>query len=659
TGLTGLNPLPVSLAVSNLQPQTTYYYSTFATNVAGSGTGSYLSFSTPATNALLNNLTLSAGTPSPVFASNTVSYTTIVSNEVTSLTATATLAQTNAVLKVNGTTVTSGVASSAINLIVGTNVLSVAVTAQDGVTTNLYTVSVWRYPLPPAATTLVASGITSTGATINGSVNPGGAADAYFRYGTTSNEVATVSTLAGGDTWGSADGTGTNALFRYLRGVAVDGAGNVYVADYDNNRIRKVTAEGVVTTLAGSTAGSVNGVGVAAQFSSPSAIAVDSATNLYVADASNHRIRKIALPTGPVFAQSGFTGQSALVSSNVVTGLTPETTYYYRAIGTNIAGQTVGAVLTFTTPSTNAALSALVANVGTLTPAFAAGTGTYWTGVSNGVTNMTITATVAQSNATVKVNGTTVASGTASGWISLVVGTSSIPVEVTAQDGTTITTYTVVVIREGRAPVFTTLAAGSIGSNVVTLSVSMTPYDLPTGSFFQYGTVTNLTGVTFSTLMDGVWNGMAPVAITNLVTELIPDATYYYRAGVTNRIGTNYSDILSFSTLPVNRAPELAVGITNLVATYNSAFSYTFLAGTFTDPDNNSLTYIAYGLPGGITLNSGTRTFSGTPTAAGSNWVALVASDSFLTTTNTFLFVVGKAAASVELAALSQTYSGT
>ncbi|MEI6569725.1 MAG: cadherin-like beta sandwich domain-containing protein, partial [Verrucomicrobiota bacterium] len=222
TGLTGLNPLPVSLAVSNLQPQTTYYYSTFATNVAGSGTGSYLSFSTPATNALLNNLTLSAGTPSPVFASNTVSYTTIVSNEVTSLTATATLAQTNAVLKVNGTTVTSGVASSAINLIVGTNVLSVAVTAQDGVTTNLYTVSVWRYPLPPAATTLVASGITSTGATINGSVNPGGAADAYFRYGTTSNEVATVSTLAGGDTWGSADGTGTNALFRYLRGVAVD-----------------------------------------------------------------------------------------------------------------------------------------------------------------------------------------------------------------------------------------------------------------------------------------------------------------------------------------------------------------------------------------------------------------------------------------------------
>jgi hypothetical protein len=92
-----------------------------------------LSFTTLSTNAVLNNLVLSAGTLGPDFASNTVSYTTTVSNEVSSLTATATLAQTNAVLKVNGTTVASGVASSEISLEVGTNTLSIAVTAQDGV----------------------------------------------------------------------------------------------------------------------------------------------------------------------------------------------------------------------------------------------------------------------------------------------------------------------------------------------------------------------------------------------------------------------------------------------------------------------------------------------------------------------------------------------
>ena len=151
----------------------------------------------------------------------------------------------------------------------------------------------WRYPAPPVATTEVASGITTTGATLHGSVNPGGAADAYFRYRTTSNEVATVSTLAGGATSGSTDGTGTNALFFGQRVVAVDGSGNVYVADSGNNRIRKVTAVGVVTTLAGSTSGSADGTNAAGRFSSPYGVAVDASGNVYVGDSGNDRIRKV------------------------------------------------------------------------------------------------------------------------------------------------------------------------------------------------------------------------------------------------------------------------------------------------------------------------------------------------------------------------------
>jgi sugar lactone lactonase YvrE len=102
-----------------------------------------------------------------------------------------------------------------------------------------------------------------------------------------------VSTLAGSGTAGSADGTGTNAEFSTPFDVAVDASGNVYVADYGNNRIRKITTSGVVSTLAGSTAGFVNGTGTAAKFSGPEGVVVDASGNVYVADHRNHCIRKI------------------------------------------------------------------------------------------------------------------------------------------------------------------------------------------------------------------------------------------------------------------------------------------------------------------------------------------------------------------------------
>jgi len=109
-----------------------------------------------------------------------------------------------------------------------------------------------------------------------------------------------VTTLAGSNSTGSANGTGTAASFNFPSGVAVDGIGNLYVADANNNEIRKIViSTGVVTTLAGSTtAGSTNGIGTAASFKGPNGVATDASGNLYVADTGNDEIRAISLSTG-------------------------------------------------------------------------------------------------------------------------------------------------------------------------------------------------------------------------------------------------------------------------------------------------------------------------------------------------------------------------
>ncbi|WP_109851919.1 IPT/TIG domain-containing protein [Aquimarina sp. AU58] len=114
-----------------------------------------------------------------------------------------------------------------------------------------------------------------------------------------------VSTLAG-NTEGFADGTGTMAKFSYPLGIAIDLDSNLYVTDYENQKIRKITPQGVVSTMAGSTQGFADGIGTIAQFNFPLGITIDTDSNLYVADTENHKIRKIT-PQGVVSTLAGST----------------------------------------------------------------------------------------------------------------------------------------------------------------------------------------------------------------------------------------------------------------------------------------------------------------------------------------------------------------
>ena len=171
--------------------------------------------------------------------------------------------------------------------------------------------------------------------------------------------VGMTTTLAGSpDQAGSADGTGSATRFDSPEGVAVDSAGNVYVADTGNDTIRMIMSGSMVMTLAGTAgqSGSADGTGSAALFNDPRGVAVDGEDNVYVADTGNDTIRKLSTPSVP--AQSGLTGTSPVAVNAAVTGLQPNTTYYYEVVATNSVGTTDGSILSFATPA--AAASHLV-----------------------------------------------------------------------------------------------------------------------------------------------------------------------------------------------------------------------------------------------------------------------------------------------------------
>jgi sugar lactone lactonase YvrE len=167
---------------------------------------------------------------------------------------------------------------------------------------------------------------------------------------TSSGAVTTVAGQAG--IAGGADGANREAEFHYPSSVAVDATGNLYVADTDNHTVREIESSGAVSTLAGlaTASGGTDGIGTAARFAFPTGIAVDSAGNIYVADTNNHTIRLAFTATAPAITlqpQSQTAAGGANITLSVTATGRPTPTYQWSCNGTAINGAT-GSTLNLT-----------------------------------------------------------------------------------------------------------------------------------------------------------------------------------------------------------------------------------------------------------------------------------------------------------------------
>jgi gliding motility-associated-like protein len=307
-------------------------------------------------------------------------------------------------------------------------------------------------------TAIVASGNTGT---IN-VVTPTSTRTSLGSFTLASPPTITSFTPTSGATGISVTVTGTG--FSGVTGITI---GGVAVTSYTVNSLTSIT----FTVPAGAVSGNIaitNSIGTA------------TSSGTFAVASTNANLSALSLSSGslsPTFA-SGTTSYTSSVANSVTsTTITPtvsDATATVKVNGTtvtsgqasstialNVGSNTITVVVTaqdgtttntYTTTvtraaSTNANLSALSLSSGSLSPTFASATTAYISSVANSVMSITVTPTVADSNATVKVNGTTVTSGQASNTIALNVGSNTITVVVTAQDGTTTITYTTTVTR--------------------------------------------------------------------------------------------------------------------------------------------------------------------------------------------------------------------
>ena len=453
-----------TFTVTGLTGGTTYYFQVRALNgVTPEGAAS--SEASAAAKALssdadLSALVISHGTLSPDFTAAGTAYTATVANNVASLTVTPTAAHSNATISVSDTAVSSGSASGAIAINVGSNTIEVVVTAEDK-TKKTHTITVTR--AGPAISIADASG--PEGGNVSFTVTKIGAGAVTLDWTVSVEDSDTTATDDLGTTISGAVSfteSETSKTFSVATAQdAIDDDNETFTVTLAVSSGSAILSDGVATgtiTDDDESAGALTNLSAATgsddgevdlTWTAPSDTGVLNGTD--PAASTGYQFRRAETSAG--LESATWTG-AGTGTNFTVTGLTGGTTYHFQVRALNgvtpEGAASSEASATAKTGSSNANLSALAVSNGTLSPDFTGAETTYTASVANSVTSMTVTPTAADSDATISVNDTAVTSGSASGTITIDVGSNTIEVIVTAEDGTK-KTYSITVTRTGPA----------------------------------------------------------------------------------------------------------------------------------------------------------------------------------------------------------------
>jgi trimeric autotransporter adhesin len=418
-----------------------------------------------------------------------------------------------------------------------------------------------------------------------------------------------ITTVAGtGHSGYSGDGgSATSAKLYSPFGIAVDGAGNLYIADTYNQRIRKVFAgTGVITTIAGNGASSYGGDGglaPSAELNYPQAIAVDSVGNLYIADVGNEVIREVSAGTGVITtvagnnaAGGGYSGDGGLATSAQLDSPT--------AVAVDSAGDL------YIADSFNQRIREVSAGTGVITTV--AGNGHYGYSGDGG----------ASTSAEVYQPAGLAVDSVGNLYIGDTINNVVREVEVTMPPTLTFPTATNVGSTDSMdGP--QTIAISNIGNAALTLPTSTTGMNPSVAAGFTLDSASTCPSTSSSagTLASGT-NCTFAVDFAPTVAGTI-SGSLVLTDNTLNAIAPNYatqSIALSGTAVQITLTPATLPG-----GTTGTAYSQTVTAAGGTAPYTYALS--SGTLPAGLTLNPGTGVLSGTPTTAGPYSFAITATD--------------------------------